>query len=223
MKPRSFAPCNSHGSSRRKGHRESAPPWRWKGSAHQRKRSEVRSTPSPKACHKSQPLEERNKSSAPDLAVALDDLAECVACGQRFWLAIWTEWPTMTRQASVSVSWVECLQGAGGQPSVVLLLKVQLEGHAFRAASLQAVHELCAGGGRYLDGHLRDLVASRCPTLDLAAVRFSGDVARFSAVHGLVVPPSPPKMPPGVDSGVGAGEPRCGIGDALRGHHHHIA
>ena len=37
-----------------------------KGSAHHRtKRSEVRSTLAPKACHKSQPLEDRNKSSSP--------------------------------------------------------------------------------------------------------------------------------------------------------------
>src|SRR6218665_2891914 len=41
-------------------------------------------------------------------------------------------------------------------PSVVLLLKVQLEGHAFRQF-LEQFLELRAGGGGDLDGHLRHL------------------------------------------------------------------
>ena len=66
VKPRSFAPCNSHGSSRRDRPSRISTALALKGPAHQRiKRSEVRSTLSPKAGHKSQPLEERNRSSAP--------------------------------------------------------------------------------------------------------------------------------------------------------------
>src|SRR6218665_977767 len=87
-------------------------------------------------------------------------------------------------------------------PSVVLLLKVQLEGHAFRQF-LEQFLELRAGGGGDLDGHLRHLRGrADAPAFDLAdqVERRRGGV-RQRGGRGWGVLPPPPKMP----SGVGAG------------------
>ena len=68
------------------------------------------------------------------------------------------------------------------------------------------------------------LVAGPMPQPSILPIRFSGDVAGFdSGVRGLVVPPSPPKMPPGVGAGVEAGEPP-GVGSDTpgAGPRHHL-
>ena len=130
----------------------------------------------------------------------------------------------MTRQASVSVSWVSARKAlavsAISRPPSRFSSKVMPSG-SFLSSSLS-----CAPvAADTLMDTSATLVAGPMPQPSILPIRFSGDVAGFdSAVRGLVVPPSPPKMPPGVDSGVGAGEPPgVGSGTPCVEHHHQFA
>ena len=123
-----FAPRNSHGSSRRER------PSRINTALALKARPT--SAPSDprcvrrcrQACHKSQPLEERNKSSAPISRSRLTTSLGALPAASGL-LAISTAWPTMTRRIGVGA--LSACKALVVAPSVVLLLKVQLEGHAF--------------------------------------------------------------------------------------------
>src|SRR6218665_2954701 len=96
-------------------------------------------------------------------------------------------------------------------PSVVLLLKVQLEGHAFRQF-LEQFLELRAGGGGDLDGHLRHLRGrADAPAFDLADQverRRGGGRQRGARLGGGAVPGGD-GLPRGGRGGSGGGGGSC--------------